>query len=121
MADTEHTSQELSQSVAETRRAEEYEAGYKARLEGVPECLAATLCWQAGWHEADSDTESAVTAIVDTMHTNAEVRTPWSLFGTGREARVCNLPFDELCPDSWKRSWVEADIDVGLSQRRVTA
>lgn len=121
MADSEHTYKKLGQGAAETRNAEEYEAGYKARLEGVPECLAATPCWRAGWQEADSDSETAAGATANTMYTNTEVRTPWSLFGTGRQARICNLPFDELCPDSWKRSWVEADIAVGLSQTQRSA
>ncbi len=121
MADTEHTSQELSQSIAETRRAEEFEAGYRARLEGVPECRAATLCWQAGWQEADSDSKTAATAAAWTTHTNSEARIPWSFFGTGRQARLCDLPFDELCPDNWKKSWVEADIAVGLPQRHGNA
>ena len=116
MADSEHTYKEPKDCVAEARTAEAFEAGYKARLAGVPECHAATSSWQAGWQEADRETAGSGTA--ETVQINTDVRTPWSLFGTGKEARICDLPFDELCPDTWKRSWVEADITIGLVKRQ---
>lgn len=41
----------------------------------------------------------------------------WSLYGTGAAARAYDLPFDEGRSDSWKRSWIQADIESGLQSR----
>ncbi len=35
-------------------------------------------------------------------------------FGTGDEARRRELPFYPGCSEEWKRSWIEADIRMGL-------
>ena len=117
MANSEHTSRSLNHGVEWSWITEEYEAGYEARFQGVAECGTATPCWRTGWQDADREMAGAALA----EGTNLDATAPWTLFGTGQQARACELPFDELSPDSWKKSWVEADITLSLAMRKGSA
>ena len=114
MAHSEHTYKEPNDNAEKVWISEEYEAGYGARFQGVAECMTATRCWLAGWQEADREIGAAVLTQGEPSHT--EPIAPWSLFGTGRQARACDLPFDAFSPDDWKRSWVKADIAMSLKK-----
>ena len=117
MTNSEHTFNKLRNGAEEAWGSEEYEAGHGARMLGVPECLTATPCWRAGWQEADREISGA--AVSEKRHAVAGMSTLWSPFESGGHARTRGLPFDELCSDSWKRSWIQADIALGIldSQR----
>jgi hypothetical protein len=112
MARSEHIYKEPKDGLEKVWIPEEYEAGYGARFQGVSECRTATRCWLAGWQEADREIGTAV--LSEGVPWNTEPTAPWSLFGTGRQARACELPFDQFSPDDWKKSWVEADIAMSL-------
>ena len=112
MANAEDANRELHPNESRAFVAEEYEAGYQGRFQNVAECVTATPCWRAGWQEADR--EIAIAVRSEQTEATSE---PWSLYGTGHQARTCELPFDEYSADSWKRSWVQADITLGTSAR----
>ena len=95
---------------------DEYEAGYQARLLGVVEFKTATSCWRAGWQEADRELAGNGASEADRANENS-IPDQWSLYGTGQMARLCDLPFDEGRAEPWKRSWVQADIELGLQAR----
>lgn len=116
MLDPEPTSAQQNHDFAAMRSAEQFEAGYAARFQDVAEYLSATPCWRSGWQEADRELVGSAPAARFAPGSDAA---PLSLFGTGTQARVYELPFDELCPDIWKKSWVQADIDLGLAARRL--
>ncbi len=98
----------------------EYEAGYHARLAGSSESWTATACWQAGWQEADRELadsgqslcSSPFSCSVDLEATESRV------FESGELARNYGIPFDQTLSDSWKRSWIRRDIEVGMFARR---
>jgi hypothetical protein len=92
--------------------AEQYEAGYGARFRDEAYSLGATRSWQAGWNDANRELGK-----FDEAFSPAQSSLPF--FGTGDEARRRELPFDSSCSEEWKRSWIEADINVGLESLRV--
>jgi hypothetical protein len=94
---------------------DEYDAGYRARLRDGAEYHTATYCWRTGWQEADRDLQLGTAMPAGDCDDVVEVT--WSDFGTGQDARVCELPFDESQVEAWKRSWVQADIAIGLPRR----
>ena len=119
MADSEHTYREPDRIADMVWIPEEYEAGYSARFQNVAECITATPCWRAGWQDAGREIAGA--AFAEEMFRTADVTVRWSLFGTGSQARGCGLPFDKFSPESWKRSWVKADIALSLAERQRSA
>ena len=92
------------------RGAEEYQAGYEARLASASEYRTATASWRAGWREADreltarerqqSPQEPAVYALSESPEDG----------GLGRR---CCVPFDEGRNEDWKRNWIQADVELG--------
>ena len=86
---------------------EQYEAGYSARYGKEPFSFAATTSWQAGWNDANRELGS-----FEEIFTPAQPSLPF--FGSGEEARRRGLPFDSSCSEKWKRSWIAADIVLGL-------
>ena len=98
---------------------EEYEAGYRARYLDSSEYLTATRAWRAGWMEADREiTHSGSSGPTYSGLSTVTCTTEWSLFGSGRDARVCALPFDTRRDQVWKRSWIEADLELGTEHFR---
>ena len=94
----------------------EYEAGYQARRQGITEFTTATPCWRAGWQEANREINLSGEAPEQSSRGNTD-QEQWSLFGRGASARSCELPFDEARGEIWKRSWIQADIALGLRNR----
>lgn len=97
--------------------ANEYEAGYRMRLDGETEFKTATASWRAGWQDADRELLQAGFTLSNTR-SSAPICEQWSLYGTGSQARACELPFDVNRGEAWKRSWVAADIQLGLTERQ---
>ena len=95
---------------------EEYEAGYWAGHHGIAEFLSATHSWRIGWQDAQRELH-AMGASCSPVVEEDLVPAQWSLYGTGAAARACDLPFDEERSDSWKRSWIEADISAGIKEK----
>jgi hypothetical protein len=94
---------------------EQYQAGYDARVRNEAESYTATLWWRTGWAEAERELRSGVAKpFVEGKATEV----PWSSFGSGEQARICQLSFDENQADSWKRNWVQTDIAISLGSRR---
>jgi hypothetical protein len=94
----------------------EYDAGYEARILSNAEYLTATPCWRAGWKDADRDL--ARSALDGRPHSDDDVVVPWSRFGTGQQARACLLPFDDSAAETWKQTWIQADIAMALAERQ---
>lgn len=94
----------------------EYEGGHRARFAGASESWTATPCWQAGWQEADRELTACsrrhpcVSCDRNTNLDPAEL----NLFGAGDLARKDDLPFDPTLEDTWKRSWIRRDIELGM-------
>lgn len=97
---------------------EEYEAGYQARLQEIAEFKTATPCWRAGWQDAHRELTVCGGPLLSKHIEQDSIPEQWSLYGTGQDARLCELPFDENREESWKRSWIQADIALGLKARR---
>lgn len=97
---------------------DEYEAGYQARFQNMAEFRTATACWRAGWQDADRELTACGGLLLPCDGEKDSVPEQWSLYGTGRDARLCELPFDEIRSETWKRSWVETDIALGMAARR---
>lgn len=89
---------------------EEYEAGYQARFTDGSEFITATRAWRSGWQEADREIAQTRSSGLPTNTSAAE----WSLFGSGRDARICGLPFDTRRDHVWKRSWIKADLELAV-------
>lgn len=70
----------------------EYEAGYQARIESSEDYRTATPSWRSGWDDADHDLQSG--ALSNCSGHFEPPSSQWSNFGTGRDARLCELPFD---------------------------
>ena len=116
MADSESFERTPDKIQSHTHVPDEYEAGYRARELGLTEYKTATRSWRAGWQDADHEAiRSGLSLHVATQNDGAPAQ--WSLYGTGRQARACELPFDVDRGDAWKRSWVQADILLGLVER----
>ena len=95
---------------------EEYQAGYEARLRDEAEYHTATLWWRTGWADADRELRSgAAKAHIEQSEVPGM---GWSSFGSGHQARMCQLSFDENQAEAWKRDWVRADIAISLGPRR---
>ena len=94
---------------------EEYKAGYAARFGGSLHLEAAPEQWRQDWQDADtelgeSDRQSEHRAAgreEDYRAAGAE------LYHVGQQARVHDLPFDEIRTRPWKLGWVDADISIG--------
>jgi hypothetical protein len=94
---------------------EEYQAGYEARLRDEAEYHTATLWWRTGWADADRELRSG--AAKPHIEQGEAPGMRWSNFGTGQQARICQLPFDENQAEAWKRNWVQTDIAISLAHR----
>ena len=94
---------------------EEYQAGYEARLRDEAEYHTATLWWRTGWADADRELRSG--AARPRIEQGEALDMRWSNFGTGRQARICQLSFDENQAEAWKRNWVQTDIAISLAHR----
>ncbi len=94
---------------------EEFDAGYKARFLEVEEYRTATLSWRAGWQEADRELTWCIAG--DWSVEPRTVAHAWSFYGNGEIARACDLPFEARETEEWKRSWVAADIVLGMTRR----
>jgi hypothetical protein len=94
---------------------EEYQAGYEARLRDEAEYHTATLWWRTGWADADRELRSGAARSHTQRGEAPGIR--WSNFGTGLQARICQLPFDENQAEAWKRDWVQTDIAISLVRR----
>jgi hypothetical protein len=98
---------------------EEYQAGYEARLRDEEEYHTATLWWRTGWADADRELRSGAAKPHTEQREALGMR--WSNFGTGQQARICQLSFDENQAEAWKRDWVQADIAISLLHRENTS
>jgi hypothetical protein len=94
---------------------DEYQAGYESRMRNEGESHTATPWWRTGWADAESELRSGVAKLV--VESKAE-EVRWSSFGSGEQARICQLSFDENQADSWKQNWVQTDIAISLGSRR---
>ena len=93
---------------------EEYEAGYGARYDDSSEFLTATHAWRAGWRDADREIAQGLDSAKDRVGDETASVADWSLLGSGRDARVCGLPFDTRRNHTWKQSWIRADLELGV-------
>ena len=110
MADSEQA-QHFPYETSSNWVSEEYEAGYWAGHHGIAEFQSATHCWRTGWQDAQRELHA--NNLLPWAEADA-IPAQWSLYGTGAIAREYDLPFDEERSESWKRSWIQADIDSGL-------
>lgn len=94
---------------------EEYEAGYWAGQHDIAEFQSATHSWRAGWQDAKRELHAMGASSSPVLGANATLD-QWGLYGTGAAARAYELPFDEGRSESWKRSWIQADIDTELKK-----
>ena len=94
----------------------EYEAGYRVRVEGSGDYRSATQSWRSGWSDADHDFQSGVLSNCSGCFEDADSQ--WSTFGSGWNARLCDLPFDVQSGCDWKREWVLADITLGIAMKK---
>ncbi len=94
---------------------EEYEAGYKARFLDIAQYMTATPSWRAGWQEADRELTFVSTGRPFETTDNSGYHA--SFYGCGDQARVCKLPFEVRQTEDWKRSWITADIALGIPKR----
>lgn len=117
MADSESLEHRPNEIDRDSLVANEYESGYRMRLEGEAEFRTATPSWRAGWQDADRELRRSGYTLRNST-SEAPLAEPWSLYGTGRQARACELPFDVNRGEAWKRSRVEADIALGFAKRR---
>lgn len=89
------------------RRADEvlvsvqYEAGITLVLQVFGHHFTATPSWRAGWNDADHDVQSGV--LNSRSAWSESTSSQWSTFGTGWDARLCELPFDVHSSPDWKR------------------
>jgi hypothetical protein len=94
---------------------EEYQAGYEARMRNEAESHTATLWWRTGWADAERELRSgAAKPLVE----RKSIEVTWSSFGSGEQARICQLPFDERQTESWKRNWVQTDVAISFGPRQ---
>ena len=89
---------------------EQYEAGYSARFREDSFSIGATRSWQAGWNDANRELGKFEEAF-------SPAQSSLPFFGTG-DGKRHELPFDPSCSEEWKRSWIEADISVGVESLR---
>jgi hypothetical protein len=94
---------------------EEYQVGYEARLQDEAEYHTATLWWRTGWADADRELRSG--AARPHIQQGQAPGMRWSDFGTGQQARIYQLSFDENQAEAWKRDWVQADIAMSFVHR----
>jgi hypothetical protein len=94
---------------------EQYQAGYDARVRNEAESHTATPWWRTGWADAERELRSG---IAKPLVEGKTTEVPWSSFGSGEQARIFQLSFDENQADSWKRNWVQTDIALSLGSRR---
>ena len=94
---------------------EEYQAGYEARLRDEAEYHTAPLC--GGVPGGLMRIESLSGAARSHPEGGEASGIRWSNFGTGQQARICQLSFDENQAEAWKRDWVQTDIAISLVHR----
>ena len=113
MADGRHIPNDLDR-VQSTWNAEEYKAGYAARLHEEAESVTATPGWRSGWHDADREQTC-------TQHDegSVEAQYPLRFFGSGGQARRCGLPFDAFSSYEWKQEWIEIDLAIGWAEQKL--
>jgi hypothetical protein len=95
--------------------ADEYMAGYGARLAAIPDSKMANHSWRSGWDDADTE------ALELTRHRQVvaegledDYMYTWGLlFDGGRDARMNGIPFDAGRTRPWKQGWIAADIELG--------
>ncbi|MGI4831562.1 MAG: hypothetical protein ACRYFU_25775 [Janthinobacterium lividum] len=95
---------------------DEYEAGHQARVAEAVEFKTATNCWRAGLQKADRELAGSGEPAVDRVDETA-IFEQWNPYGTGQMAQVCELPLGETRAEPWKRSWIQADLELGLAAR----
>ena len=113
-------SRQVQRSLCETSSSwvsEECEAGYWAGHHGIAEFQSATHSWRTAWHDSQRELRTLGASLLPTAEPDI-MPAQWSLYGTGAAAREYNLPFDEGCSEPWKRSWIQADIDLELKKIR---
>ncbi len=93
---------------------DEYESGYRARQMDASEFKTATRSWRAGWQDADRELGNR--KETSEKHCVVQEQANWSLFGSGRQARLYDLPFDEDRSDAWKREWIMTDINAKITR-----
>ena len=113
MAKQEHTSNTLGSIGPNDWNSDEYEAGYQARLQNIGHAATATACWRAGWQDADREIVARGALEVDSSFACSDQAHRLSEFGTGELARKYDLSFEWNSPELWKRSWVQADVELG--------
>ncbi len=107
---------------------DQHESGYEARLRGSGDFQSATLSWRAGWRDADIELRARALAREIFVPDEPAPRNPrecslermtehWDAAEAGRNARVCELPFEKKANVEWKRSWVKTDIRLALDAR----
>lgn len=115
MARSEHFDCEPREAEGEFLVSAEYEAGYRARVQGSDDYRTTTRSWRSGWSDADHDVKSGV--LKNCSDGSGKIAPLWTTFGAGRHARSCELPFDAESSLEWKCDWVLADITLGVTAR----
>ena len=119
MAHSEHSDCEPRRAEGEFLVSAEYEAGYRARVQGSEYYRTATRSWRYGWGDADHDLQSGVLSRRSDL--SEDTPSASTTFGTGRDARLCELPFYADSTHEWKREWVLADIALGMTAKKSRA
>ena len=76
----------------------------------------ATSLWRAGWQEADREVAEGGQSEANRLD-ETSIPKQWSLYGIGQMARLCELQIDDARAESWKRSWILTDIELGMAAR----
>lgn len=95
---------------------DEYAAGYRARMSGIPKTETAHHCWQVGWEDADTELLESLrhNKIIADGGVDDFAETWGLLFDAGGDARVNGIPFDSARTHPWKEGWIDADINLGM-------
>ena len=103
------------ESFTRERNAEEYAAGFRARMADIPDTEAADPAWRAGWNDADTEMleQARHRRWIEEGREDDYPGTRHLLFDAGRLARENGVLFDEARTQPWKAGWVAADIQIG--------
>ena len=95
--------------------AQEYAAGFRARLAEIPMAEDAHPSRFAGWEDADTELleEARHRQWVAEGKEDGYLGTRRLLYDAGHTARENGLPFDDARTEPWKAGWVAAYILIG--------
>lgn len=95
--------------------ADEYAAGFRARLAEIPAGEHAHPSWRAGWEDADTELleEARHQRWLEEGREDSYLGTGRLLYDAGGTARENGILFDEGRTEPWKAGWIATDIQIG--------